>query len=120
VIEWPAELPTDLLIGHSETALANLAAFQPLVGAPALYQVGDSQVRTVPGRLRISDAQRLVWLDFYSDTLAMGTRRFSLQSSGFDGETWQCQLADQQPYQLEGAAAGWWLTLSLVLVRRLA
>lgn len=112
-------LPADLILGHTESAPANRAAFEPLVGAPVLYQMGDSPVRTVPGRLRISDAQREIFLAFFTETLAQGTRRFALESSAFDGQTWLCQLDAEQPYQLEGAAAGWWLQLSLVLVRRL-
>ncbi len=117
---WPVSLPSDLLLGHTEGPPSNVAGFKPLIGAPALYQIGDSPARAVPGRLRISDAQRVTFLEFYQQTLRMGTRPFELTSSAFDGATWLCQFAAENPYQLAGAAAGWWLELSLVLVRQLA
>lgn len=119
-IVWPVTLPADLILGHPQSAPANVAAFQPMLGAPALYQMGDSPVHTVQGRLRISDAQRVTFRTFYEQTLRMGTRPFEFTSSAFDGETWLCQFAASGAFELTGAAAGWWLQLSLVLLRQLA
>lgn len=98
----------------------NLAEFLPQVGAPALYQIGDSPVVRVSGRVRVTDDQAADFIEFYTETLAMGSRRFTLESDSFDGQEWICQFAKDGPYQLEGAAAGWWLQLSLVLVRRIS
>lgn len=117
---WPVSLPSAWLIGHTETPQPQSVAFEPLVGAPLLYQVGAARTGMAEGRMRISNAQRLTFLAFYQADLAYGTRRFTLTSASLDGETWLLQLDQAQPYQLEAAAAGWWLTVRVVLVRRLA
>lgn len=118
--EWPSTLPSAFVLGHTDQPQVQVAAFEPAVGAPLLYQVGDSRARSFSGKARISDAQRLIFLDFFQTTLAGGSRRFELESASFDGERWLCQFDATGPYRLEGAAAGWWLEVALVLVRRLS
>lgn len=117
---WPSSVPSDLVLTHTEGAPRNVAAFAPMVGPPLLYQVGDVRSVAVQGRIRITDAQRAAFLAWFYDDVAQGSRQFSLTSASFDGETWLCQFDAEQPFALEGAAAGWWLTVSLALVLRLA
>lgn len=117
---WPASLPTSLVLGFTEGNPKNVAQFEPMVGAPLLYHVGDQRSRMVSGRWRISNAQRATFRTWYEQTLRMGARRFELTSDSFDGGTWLCQFAHPESYTLEGAAGGWWLTVSIMLVRQLA
>lgn len=118
--EWPASLPQAMLLGHSNGSEVDVVAFAPQVGAPVLFQVGDSRSSAVQGTLRVSDSQLADFLEFYRDDLRNGSRRFDWTSDSFDGATLRLQFDPSNPFSYQAQAIGWLLSVSLTVVRQVA
>lgn len=120
--EWPESLPQAMLLEHMSGGELDVVTFRPQVGAPILYQVGNSRSYPVRGRLRLSDAQLDTFLEFFRDTLRNGSRRFDWTSASFDGGTMRLQFDVEggEPFSYNAMAAGWMLSVSLIVVRQVA
>lgn len=118
--EWPSSLPQAMLLEHSGGPEVNVVAFRPQVGVATLYQVGESQARPIRGRLRVSDGELAVFLEFYRETLRNGSRRFNWTSDSFDGATLRLQFDPEEGFSYSAAAIGWYLSVNLWVVREVA
>ena len=118
--EWPVALPQNMLLEHGHGPELNVVAFRPQVGVPTLYQVGETQSRSIRGRVRVSDSQMATFLTFFRDTILHGSRRFDWTSDSFDGATLRLKFDSDEPFTYEGMPSGWMLNLNLWVVREVA
>lgn len=117
---WPAGLPQEMLLEHDHGPEQNVVAFRPQVGEPTLYQVGESHVRPLRGRLRVSDAELATFLEFFRTDLRHGSRQFNWTSDSFDGYTLRLQFDPDSAYSHAGMTTGWMLSVNLWIVREVA
>lgn len=117
---WPAGLPQEMLLEHDHGPETNVVAFRPQVGEPTLYQVGESRVRPLRGRLRVSDAELATFLEFFRTDLRSGSRQFNWTSDSFDGYTLRLQFDPDSAYSHTGMTTGWMLSVNLWIIREVA
>lgn len=118
--DWlPEPFPQHLHLGNAEAAMRNAVAFEPANGAPALFQTGRSHARMISGELLLTDDEVAAFLEWFEDTVAMGTKQFRMLRTGTE-EVWVSQFAVDQPYALTGSPGSYRVTLNLMHVRRVA
>ena len=117
---WPASLPQNWLLDHTEVAPRDVAAFEPMAGAPILNQISDAGSFLVNARVRIDDTQRATFISFYKDNLHRGAKpfQFTAPQEWSAGENWRLQFAHDGAYVLTARPGGWFLDMRLVFIRR--